>query len=83
MGQFQRPLTMPQERFLKGKYSDVYDQYRQGLGGELAAGRTPTQSFFGDFLPNFDLNKFRLGFSPQQRGLGMNRFMPRTQFLYR
>lgn len=78
----QRGLPMGQQRFLQGRFGDVQNQFRQQQGQQLAGGQLPTGSFFYDFLPNFGLDQYRYGFSPQARGMGQAQFNPRAQFLY-
>ena len=74
-------VSQPQQRFFQSQFGDVNNLFRQQLGGQLAQGQVPNQSFFNDFLPNFNLNQYRLGFSPQDRGEGARGFNPRTRFL--
>ena len=71
-----------QQRFLQGRSGDVQNLWRQQQGQQLAGGQLPNSSFFYDFLPNFGMNQYLYGFSPQQRGQGTSQFNPRTQFLY-
>lgn len=79
-----RRLGIPQSQqdFLNSHFSTIFDRFRQGQGSQLAQGQVPTNSFFGNFLPQFDTRQFQRQFSPSARGLGTTDFIGRgTRFV--
>lgn len=77
----QQGLPQGQNRFLRSQFGNINDQFQAQLGGQLTQGQIPTTSFFNEFLPQFNLQNFLGGFSPQSRGMGTSQFAPRTRFL--
>ena len=72
-----------QQRFLRNRWSPIYDLFRQQQAGQLNQGVMPTSSFTSDFLPGFNLQDYRRQFSPQDRGEGIANFLNRTRFRFR
>ena len=68
-------------RHFRSRTSDFMNRFQQAMGQQLLGGNIPSispQDFFGGL--NFQ-QEFR-NLSPQQRGFGTSRLVPRTQFYF-
>lgn len=78
----QQNLGQGQQQFFRGKFQEILDQFQGALGHQIQSGEFPNLSFTQQFLPQFNLDQFRLGFSPSSRGEGIGKFNPQTQFQF-
>lgn len=77
----QAGLGRGQEEFLQGRASKFITQLQQAMGQQMVQGGLPTinpDEFFGGLDFRRELNRF----SPEQRGMDMGRFAPRTRFQF-
>jgi hypothetical protein len=81
-GQQQRFGRSPvQKRFFKDQFQQVFNRYLGQLGEQVQGGQAPSLRF-GDYMKDFDFNRYFGDIEPSRRGFFPSRTAPRTRFLY-
>lgn len=77
----QSNLGRNQREFLRSQAPRFLQQYQQRIANQLSQGQLPNLSPSEFFNNDFDPLQEYYRLPPQQRGLGISQFAPRTRFL--
>ncbi len=75
-------LTQNMQDFFRGQTSNFLRQFQQSLAQQLGQGIVPGVNAGRNFFGGLDFQQEFGKFSPSAKGLGTNRFNPRTQFFF-